>query len=256
MRHLPFHIVIPARYGSSRFPGKPLFMIGGKTLIQHVCATACASAATSVVVATDDARIAASARSVGVCVCMTSPHHNSGSDRIAEVVAQFNWPDDACVVNVQGDEPCIPAAVINEVASDLLNISDCSMSTVATKIVSWEPLFDHNVVKVVVDARGFALYFSRAAIPWCRHEFNDLTLPFPVSLNIFRHVGLYAYRAGFLRRFVAWPVAPIELAESLEQLRVLWYGERIHVCLTNEAIGPGVDVPGDILRLEQWLPST
>lgn len=249
----PFRIVIPARYNSSRFPGKPLVMIGDKTLIQHVYARACASAATEIIVATDDARIATSAAAVGANICMTSSNHQSGSERIAEVITQLNWSDETCIVNMQGDEPCIPASLINQVAVDLMANPDAVMATLATKIDNWDTVFDPNVVKVVIDTKGYALYFSRAAIPWYRQEFNSKLIPFPTTINIYRHLGLYAYRAGFLSRYVNWLPAPIEQAESLEQLRVLWYGERIHVSLTDNVVGPGVDVPSDVLKVQELL---
>lgn len=262
--NIPFKIIIPARYGSTRLPGKPLIMINGKTLIQHVYTQACASAAAAIVVATDDERIAQSAAAVGACVCITSHQHLSGSDRIAEVLETLNWPNDTCVVNIQGDEPCMPAALINQVAINLISHADAAIATLAVQLNSWNEIFDPNLVKVVTDAHGFALYFSRAPIPWHRTEFarfysnssqsfsseNEKASP---PSGMLRHIGIYAYRAEFLRRYVRLPVAPIEMVEALEQLRALWHGERIFVDTARVIPGPGVDVASDIVKVEAWL---
>jgi 3-deoxy-manno-octulosonate cytidylyltransferase (CMP-KDO synthetase) len=171
------------------------------------------------------------------------------------VVQQLNWPKETCVVNVQGDEPCIPAELINQVAADLANNTDAVMATLANRIITWEEVFDPNLVKVVTDARGYALYFSRAAIPWHRDEFNAKSTVFPTTINIYRHIGLYAYRADFLCQYNNLPVAPIEQMESLEQLRALWHGQRIHISLTHQTLGPGIDVPSDVSKLEMFLTS-
>jgi 3-deoxy-manno-octulosonate cytidylyltransferase (CMP-KDO synthetase) len=246
---MAFRVVIPARFGSTRLPGKPLVPIGGKPLIQHVHERARRSAAAEVVVATDDPRIAAVVRGFGGRACMTGAHHHSGTDRVAEVLDALAWPDDTCVVNLQGDEPCMPPALVDQVAGDLERYP-AAMATLAGPIRDREALFDPHVVKVVTDAAGFALYFSRAPIPWHRDGPPRGEGPPTGDVEPLRHIGLYAYRAGFLRRFVGWAPAPLERAEALEQLRVLWRGERIHVSLAAVEPGPGVDTPEDVARVE------
>ena len=246
---MDFKVVIPARYASTRLPGKPLISIAGKPLLQHVCERAQESLAGEVVVATDDARISAAAQVLGAEVVMTRSDHRSGTDRIAEVIEQLGWADDTIVVNLQGDEPCMPAALIDQVARDMGGHETAVMTTLSFPIADRDTLFDPHVVKVVTDANGYALYFSRAPIPWHRDEFlSGRALPRSVGLQ--RHIGLYAYRAGFLRRFVAWEPAPIELAESLEQLRVLWHREPIHVTRATTEPGPGVDTRDDVAKVE------
>jgi len=244
-----FKVVIPARYASTRLPGKPLLDISGKPLIQHVYERARASAAEEVVVATDDERIAAACRAFGAEVVVTRAEHHSGTDRIAEVIAARGWADDTVVVNLQGDEPCMPTALVDQVARDLAAHGRVGMATLAYLIMDTETLFDPHVVKVVTDGEGYALYFSRAPIPWHRDEFLGGRKALPKGVRFLRHIGLYAYRAAFLARFVSWAPAPLELAESLEQLRVLWHGERIHVTIAGEEPGPGVDTPGDVQRV-------
>lgn len=247
-------IVIPARYGSSRLPGKPLALIAGQPMIQHVYNCAARSHALEVVVATDDERIAEVVDGFGGRVCMTATTHTSGSDRIAEVIETYGWGDDEIVVNLQGDEPLMPVELLNQVAEDLEHHPDASIATLAAHLLDPEQVFDPNVVKVVTDKKGFALYFSRAAIPWKRDGMSwgnpvtpDLTQGFR------RHIGLYAYRAGFIREYVQWPPAPIEMDESLEQLRVLWNGRRIHVSMANVLPPPGVDTPEDLRRVEALI---
>jgi len=248
-----FRVVIPARYGAARLPGKPLVDIGGQPLIARVWERAQASGAAEVVVATDDERIVDACRVLGADVELTDRHHASGSDRIAEVIGRRNWADDDIVVNLQGDEPCMPPALIHQVAADLASHRQAPVATLSTAIADAAALFDCHVVKVVTDAAGFALYFSRAPMPWHRDEFLGSRARLPQGVAFLRHIGLYAYRAGFLSRFVAWPPAPLEQAESLEQLRILWHGERIHVSLAVEPPGPGVDTPDDVARVEAWL---
>jgi 3-deoxy-manno-octulosonate cytidylyltransferase (CMP-KDO synthetase) len=250
---MAFKVVIPARYGSTRLPGKPLLELAGKPLVQHVYERARASAAAEVVVATDDERIAVAARGFGAHVCMTGGHHKSGSDRIAEVLEKLAWSEDTCVVNLQGDEPCMPSALVNQVAEDLEEHPGAVMSTLAAPITEKGLLFDPHVVKVVTDAEGFALYFSRAPIPWHRDEFLRGDAPLPAATEFRRHIGLYAYRAGFLRRYVNWTPAGIENAESLEQLRVLWHGERIHVSRAVTEPRAGVDTRDDLVRVEKLI---
>jgi 3-deoxy-manno-octulosonate cytidylyltransferase (CMP-KDO synthetase) len=248
-----FKVVIPARYAASRLPGKPLVQIAGKPLIAHVWESARASAAAEVVVATDDERVAEVCRGLGAEVEMTGSAHRSGSDRIAEVVGQRGWNADSIVVNLQGDEPCMPPRLIDQVAADLAGLDAVGMATLAFPITDAALLFDPHVVKVVTDAHGFALYFSRAPIPWHRDEFLGKRAHLPANVPFQRHIGLYAYRVGFLQRYVAWPPAPLELAESLEQLRVLWHGGRIHVSTAQEEPGPGVDTPDDVRLVMQRL---
>ena len=242
---LDFRVVIPARYGSQRFPGKPLVEIAGKPLIQHVIERAQESQARAIFVATDDERIARVAETSGATPVLTGDHP-SGTDRIAAVLEIQGWPEDALLVNLQGDEPCMPPALIDQVAQALEAHPHLGMATLATPISDRETLFDPHVVKVAADGAGRALYFSRAPIPWHREAFPDR---FPTEPCFLRHIGLYAYRAGFLRRFVGWPPAPLEQVESLEQLRALWQGERIYLSLASVPPGPGVDRPSDVDRV-------
>jgi 3-deoxy-manno-octulosonate cytidylyltransferase (CMP-KDO synthetase) len=211
------------------------------------------SGAAEVVVATDDERIVAHCREIGADAQLTAPDHQSGTERIAEVARVRGWPADGVVVNLQGDEPCMPAALIRQVADALLRADGLEMATAATPITDAKTLFDPHVVKVVTAADGAALYFSRAPVPWHRDEFLGGRSHLPGSTTFLRHIGLYAYRVGFLERFVAWPPAPLETAESLEQLRVLWHGGRIGVVLAGEVPGPGVDTADDIRAVLEWL---
>lgn len=248
-----FKVVIPARYGSTRLPGKPLLPIAGKPMIQHVVERARACAAEEILVATDDRRIAEVCQGFGAEVVMTGSTHRSGSERIAEVIELRGWRDDVVVVNLQGDEPAMPAALLDQVASDLAGIADLGMSTLAAPISDRATLFDPHVVKVVTDAKGFALYFSRAPMPWHRDEFLADRDELPTSVAFLRHIGLYAYRVGFLKRYLTWAPSPLEMAESLEQLRVLWHGERIHVAIAASEPGPGVDTASDLEKAERHL---
>ena len=246
-----FKVVIPARYQSTRLPGKPLLEIGGKPMIQHVYDRACQSAADAVVIATDDARIEAAVKGFGGEVCMTSAELQSGTDRLAEVVTTLGWSDDQIVVNLQGDEPEMPAALINQVADDMASHADAVMTTLGFPLSRFADVIDPNVVKLVRDKAGYAQYFSRAPIPWHRNEFAN-GLQSPASLELFyRHIGLYAYRAGFLREFVSWEPAPTEMTESLEQLRVLWHGRKIHVSIADQSPGIGVDTQADLDRVNE-----
>lgn len=248
-----FNVVIPARHASSRLPGKPLIRLAGKAMILHVVERALEAGADEVVVGTDDRRIADAVQAGGYEVAMTAPNHASGTDRIAEVAAAKGWDSQAVVVNLQGDEPLIPAALVRQVAQDLASHSEASIATVATPFDDRDSLFDPHAVKVVLDQAGYALYFSRAPVPWHRDEFLHDTSELPSGVPFLRHVGLYAYRAGFLRRFVEWEPSVLELAESLEQLRALTRGERIHVSVVSDPPGHGVDTPDDVRRVEQIL---
>ncbi len=251
-----FTVVIPARFGSSRLPGKPLADIAGQSMIERVVRQAQRSGATNVVVATDDERIQAHLANTGVKVCMTRADHASGTDRLQEVAAQLKLPEDAIVVNVQGDEPLIPPEVIDQVATNLAANSRASVATLCEAIEHAEDLFNPNVVKVVADHSGLALYFSRAPMPWARDEFMARGAEVQGALPhapFFRHVGIYAYRVGLLNHFVSWPQAPLEQIESLEQLRVLYYGHRIHVAEACAAVPGGVDTQADLERLRKLL---
>ena len=241
-----FCVVIPARYASTRLPGKPLLDIAGKPMIQRVYERACASSAMRVVVATDDPRIVEAATGFGAEALMTSPDHVSGTDRIEEVARQLDLAADDIVVNVQGDEPLIPPAVIDQVAGNLAANRSAGIATLCEPVATMEDLFNPNIVKLVADARGFALYFSRAPIPWNRDEFADGQPGNEVTIEARRHLGIYAYRVSFLHDFVQWPVAALEQKESLEQLRAMVNGTRIHVAEAVEAVPPGVDTAADL----------
>ncbi|MCG6217073.1 3-deoxy-manno-octulosonate cytidylyltransferase [Vibrio furnissii] len=239
---MSFTVVIPARYQSTRLPGKPLADIAGKPMVQWVYEQAMQAGADRVIVATDDARVEQAVNAFGGTVCMTSPDHQSGTERLAEVVKRMGIEDDHIIVNVQGDEPLIPPSIIRQVA-DNLAASQAPMATLAVEISDAEEVFNPNAVKVVTDKDGYALYFSRASIPWDRDNFaNDKTIVQPLM----RHIGIYAYRAGFINTYIHWQPSQLEKIESLEQLRVLWYGEKIHVAVALEAPPAGVDTPEDL----------
>lgn len=238
---MAFTVVIPARYQSSRLPGKPLVDIAGKTMIERVYSQACLAGAEHVIVATDDERIASVVRGFGGDVCMTSPDHQSGTERLAEVVELKNIASDTIVVNVQGDEPLIPPQVIKQVASNLHHYA-APMATLGVNISDPEEVFNPNAVKVVTDKSGYAMYFSRASIPWDREHFATQQVIQPVL----RHIGIYAYRAGFISTYLNWQPSPLEQIESLEQLRVLWHGEKIHVDVASVTPPAGVDTPADL----------
>lgn len=252
---MSFTVIIPARFGSTRFPGKPLADIAGKSMIQHVYERACLSDATRVLVATDDARIADAARGFGAEVCMTSADHPSGTDRLQEVVAILGMADDDIVVNVQGDEPLIPPAIINQVAANLAANPQAGIATLSEPVDEIAGLMNPNVVKVVTDRFGMALYFSRATIPWPRDSFATAggREQMPAGFEWQRHIGIYGYRVRLLNDFVQWPPAAVETTECLEQLRALWNGARIHVAVAAELPPAGVDTPEDLERLRILL---
>ena len=245
------HIIIPARYGSSRLPGKPLVDIGGKPLIQRVHECACRTAAAKVIIATDDQRIHDAAKAFGADVCLTSSEHRSGTDRIAEVVRRYRLADDDIVVNLQGDEPFMPPSMIEAVAQTLTARPDAVMATACHPIRERSALLNPNIVKLVCDAQAYALYFSRAPIPWPRSAMTEADKPH--QMKAMRHIGLYAYRAGFVTRYNAWPPCPLEETEQLEQLRVLWHGERIAVHVVDSAPEGGVDTPEDLERVRKYF---
>ena len=249
----PFNIVIPARYQSTRLPGKPLIALLGKPMIQHVYEHACDCGANEVVVATDDERIADVAKAFGAEVCMTRGDHPSGTERIAEVANLKQWSDETMIVNVQGDEPLLPERLVQQAAGQLNDFPDAGMATVATPLNDVAEVFDPNVVKVVLDHQGFAMMFSRAVLPWHRDHYAKAQVSLPAEVVYLRHIGLYGYRVSFLHQYVQWPASPIESIESLEQLRVLYYGGKIHVSVTAEPPGHGVDTADDILKVEAAL---
>lgn len=250
---MAYTVVIPARYGSTRLPGKPLLEIHGKPMLQWVWERAVLSAAERVVIATDDARIFDVARAFGAQVCMTSPRHPSGTDRLQQVVAELGLPAEHIVVNVQGDEPLIPPEVINQVAANLGKYPQAGIATLCEEIHAIEDLTNPNVVKVVCDAQGMALYFSRATIPWPRDEFMHGQATMPLTGTWFRHIGIYAYRTGFLHQFISWPTAPQEQLESLEQLRALHNGVGVHVDKAAQRVPGGVDTADDLALVRRLL---
>ena len=248
---MDYTVIVPARMASSRLPDKPLADIAGVPMVVRVAQRAALSGAARVVVAADDARVLQACAAHGVQAVLTRADHASGSDRLAEACTLLGLADDALVVNVQGDEPLIPPTLIDEVARVLAQRPEASMGTAAHPIDALEEFTNPNVVKVVLDARALALYFSRAPIAWWRDGVDGgrfKSLPSPAPL---RHIGIYSYRAGFLRQFPQLPPAPIEALESLEQLRALWHGHRIAVHVSDAAPGPGVDTPADLARVRE-----
>lgn len=256
---MSFTVVIPARFASSRLPGKPLAQIAGKPMVQHVCERAQESRAQRVVVATDDPRIEEACRDFGAEVVMTSPNHASGTDRLEEVARKLELDPDHRVVNVQGDEPLIPPALINQVADNLEQYPEASIATLCERIHDVHLVFNPNVVKVVCDAHGMAHYFSRAPIPWARDFWpagaHPDELDLPDNIGYFRHIGIYGYRASVLREFVSWAPAPTERIEALEQLRALYNGALIHVDIAHRPPPAGVDTEQDLARVRAFMES-
>jgi len=247
---IPFHIVIPARFNSSRLPGKPLIELAGRAMIEHVYLLAEKSSAQSSIVATDDQRIADHCASKGIPVTMTAVEHASGTDRIGEVVEQQGWSDDEIVVGLQGDEPATPPGIINQVARNLARHPDASMATLCAEITEHTEFLDPNRVKVVFDSSGYALYFSRAAIPYRRDRGTQSGADRPVA---YVHIGIYAYLCRFLRQYRSMSMHPLEREEKLEQLRALGNGHRIHVEVAMEAQAHGVDTLSDVAVIEQVM---
>jgi len=248
---MSFRVVIPARYASTRLPGKPLVDIVGKPMVVRVAAAAAKSGAQEVVVATDDARVFDAVVAHGFFAVMTSADHPSGTDRIAEVAAARGWPDEAVVVNVQGDEPLVDPARVAALAAALEADPGAAIATAAHVLTDAQEFFNPNVVKVVLAADGRALYFSRAPIPWPRDAFAIDRSRLPPGFRPLRHIGLYAYRVAFLRRYGRLAPAPIEQWEALEQLRALWHGFAIRVVECADLPGPGVDTPEDLDRVRR-----
>lgn len=264
-----FHVVIPARFASTRLPGKALLPIAGKPMVVRVAEQAAKSGAQQIWIATDHQPIIAAVHEHGFKACLTHAHHQSGTDRIAEVVEQHNWPDDTIVVNVQGDEPLIPPALIRAVAQHLHDHPECAIATACHPIHDEASMRNPNIVKVVLDKDGNALYFSRAPIPWPRDAFaKSLPSPtggrgaggeggaLPKNLTVLRHIGIYAYRAGFLRTFHQLAPTAIEQVEALEQLRALWHGYKIGVTVTSDAPPCGVDTEQDLHAVREIFETT
>jgi len=249
-----FKVVIPARFASTRLPGKPLLDIGGRPMVVHVVERAMESGAGEVWVATDHDGIADAVRAHGFQVCMTSPDHASGTDRIAEVVGQRGWSDETIVVNVQGDEPLIAPSLIRSVAQQLHDRPQAAIATACHAIHDRAEMLNPHVVKVVADAQGYALYFSRAPIPWARDAWaNSSPTSLPDGLPAYRHIGIYAYRASFLNIYHRLQPAAIEQFEALEQLRALWHGYRIGVAIAEDAPAAGVDTEEDLERVRRMI---
>ena len=249
-----FFVVVPARYASTRLPGKPLADIAGKPMVVRVLESAAASGAAGLWAATDHADVLAAVEQHGFKAVMTSPDCASGTDRLAEVATQLGWNDEAVVVNVQGDEPLIDPALIQSTAQALFDHPEASMATVCHPIHDASEVFNPNVVKVVTDKNGLALYFSRAPIPWARDEWASIEnvqgmQTLPANMQVMRHVGLYAYRVGFLKAYPGLVQPEMEVFESLEQLRALWHGYRIAVIRSEQPSPPGVDTEADLLKV-------
>jgi 3-deoxy-manno-octulosonate cytidylyltransferase (CMP-KDO synthetase) len=251
-----FKIVIPARHASTRLPGKPLLDIAGRPMIYHVCERGLESGASEVVLATDDERIAEAVAGLPVRAVMTSPDHHSGTERIREAADIMGWADETIVVNLQGDEPFIPPDLKRRLARLLAKQDVAEVATLATPIIDRAEIFNPNAVKVVVDRDGHALYFSRAPIPWHRASFNVADGELPPNFPWLRHIGVYAYSVGFLHRYVSWPPSELESIESLEQLRILWMGERILVMPVDSAPEAGVDTEEDLHRVRARFGET
>jgi 3-deoxy-manno-octulosonate cytidylyltransferase (CMP-KDO synthetase) len=248
---MEFKVVIPARYESSRLPGKVLMDIHGKSMLAHVYERAVESGADQIIVATDDDRIRDEAKRLNAEVCMTAHDHPTGTHRIAEAVAAYEWDDKDVIVNLQADEPMVDPRLIKQVAEDLVTHDNVQVATVCEPITDMKSMFDPAVVKVVLNHRGYAMYFSRAPIPYDRSSFADWPehASAKVSTHCHKHLGLYAYRVGFLPKYLEWEGCPEESLEVLEQLRVLWYGAKIHVAITKKQSNIGVDTPEDLEKV-------
>lgn len=248
VKMIDYHIVIPARYASSRFPGKPLVDINGKSMLEHVYEVAKQSAASSIVIATDDQRIADAAAVFCKDVLMTSDQHQSGTDRLAEVCQIKQWGEDEIVVNLQGDEPLTPAELLDQVAENIHSHIAASIATLTTPLTEQSEINDPNIVKVVSDINGYALYFSRASIPFQR----DAAEP-TVTDQYQRHLGIYAYRVAFLNAYSQMPQCDLETVEKLEQLRAMYHGHKIHTQHAVKLPGPGIDTPEDLQKIHSLL---
>jgi 3-deoxy-manno-octulosonate cytidylyltransferase (CMP-KDO synthetase) len=252
---LRFKVVIPARYASTRLPGKPLRHIAGKPMIAHVCEKAQQSGAEEVVVATDDERILQTVIDLGIRAVMTRSDHLSGTERIAEVAEQCGWAGHEIIVNLQGDEPLVPPELIQELAAVLAGQQQAGIATLAANIVDQEEIFNPNAVKVVLNKDSYALYFSRAPIPWDRDGFAQQEKKVSQTMPHYRHIGMYAYTVDFLKRYCHWEASVLEMVESLEQLRILWHGEAIRVKIIDKVPPAGVDTEEDLIRVDRLMRS-
>ena len=250
---MAFIVIIPARYESSRFPGKPLKMIHGKPMIQWTWMQAKKSGAKRIIIATEHPEVAQTCEAFGAEVCLTGQQHNSGTERIAEVIDLAKIQGDEIIVNVQGDEPMLPSELIHQVAKGLSDHPEISMATLCETIDAVQSVFDPHAVKVSRDLANRAINFSRAPLPWSRDTFGEHSKTLPKNWAYKRHIGLYAYRAGFVKQYVAWPECELEHVEKLEQLRVLWHGEKILVLDAVCEAGVGVDTPEDLERVRLLL---
>jgi len=252
---MEFRVIIPARFESTRLPGKVLIDIKGKPMVQHVYERAVESGAEHVLVATDDQRVVDAVESFGGNVCLTSSEHQSGTERLAEAVEALDCEDDEVIIGLQADEPLMPADVIRQLAESLDEHDNVKIASICQPITDESELFDPHSVKVVLNRRHFAMYFSRAPIPWDRDSFSDPATAKPTDHH-FRHVGIYGYRASFLREYVDWSDSPIETMESLEQLRILWHGGRILMNISKKVIPPGVDTQADLKKAAASLKAS
>ena len=250
---MSFTIIIPARFESSRLPGKPLMDIHGKPMIQWTWQQAKKSGAERIIIATESQQVKEACEAFGAEVCLTGNQHQSGTERIAEVIELANIADDEIIVNVQGDEPMLPAELIHQVAEGLETHSKTQMATLCEPIETVETVFDPHAVKVSRDVNHFAINFSRAPLPWSRDTFLGQDKTLPANWAYKRHIGLYAYRAGFVKQYVAWPECELEQVEKLEQLRVLWHGEDILVLDALCDAGVGVDTAQDLEQVRKLL---
>lgn len=251
---MSYHVVIPARYESSRLPGKVLLDINGKPMLQHVYEKAVESGADTVVIATDDERVEQAAEAFGAKVCMTSADHTCGTDRVAEVAAAYDFDEEDVVINVQADEPQIPPAVIRDIGLEMEDQEHIKVGSVCSPLSSVEQIFDPNIVKVIVNRRKNAMYFSRAPIPWDRDQFSGAQSKIKLAESCYyRHHGIYAFRSGFLENFIDWQESPLEEIEKLEQLRILWHGGRIHMHITDKALPQDVNTQEDLDALRNAM---
>ena len=250
---MDFHIIIPARFHSSRLPGKVLADIGGKPMLQHVYDQAEKSGATSVVIATDHEDVKKVAEKFGATVCMTHEGHSTGTERVAEAVNLLEYEDDDIIIGLQADEPFIAGSVVRQMAQDLADHENVKVTSICQLIDNVDDLFNPHITKVILNWRGYAVYFSRAPIPWERDEFTlGGERPKKLRGKHYRHIGIYAYRAGFLPQYCEMEPSDAEQMESLEQLRILWNGGRIHMTVVKEAIPSGIDTEDDLIRARQF----
>lgn len=251
---MEFRVIIPARFHSTRFPGKLLKNIAGKSMLQHVYEHSVASGAESVVIATGDQNIAETAEKFGATVCLTQEDHSSGIERLSEAVTALDYDEKEIVVCVQGDKPLISPQVIRSLAEDLVMHDNVKVASICDVIDNPKDLFDPNIIKVVMNWRNYALYFTRAPIPWEVDNFQDRE-NIKLSGNHYRHLGLYAFRVGFLKDYMEWSPSNLETLESLEQLRILWNGGRIHMRISKDKLPPSVNTEEDLLKVLELIKS-